>query len=136
MYKVGIIEDEPDLVKLYELFLEKRYADKLEVVYKAQDGREGVEKNKCSPADIIILDDRMPEVNGVDAAERINDHHPETIFIFTPCWGCEWFSSDNNISHIKSLCIIRKPYSLKLMSALLDNAIEEIERRKKSVEYT
>ncbi len=136
MYKVGIIEDEPDLVNLYTLFLEKKYADKLEVAYSALDGREGVEKNKRSPADIIILDDRMPEMNGIDAAVRINDQYPETIFIFMPCWNSEWYSAGKDISQIKNLCIIRKPYSLKLVSALLDNAIEEMERRKESVECT
>jgi response regulator RpfG family c-di-GMP phosphodiesterase len=131
MYKIGIVEDEPGIVSLYKFYLDKKYKDKLEVTYTADNGRDGIEKNQNSPADIIILCDRVGVTNSVDVAEKINACQPETIFIFTPFPPAEGdapFSIDKNISHIKNFYIMTKPSPLKLLSEILDNAIKEIEQ--------
>ena len=48
-----------------------------EVVGEAQDGSEGVRLAKKLKPDVILMDLRMPEMDGVTAIERIKAEHPE-----------------------------------------------------------
>ena len=43
----------------------------LEVVGEAANGREAVELARTERADVVLMDVRMPEVDGIDATERI-----------------------------------------------------------------
>ena len=48
-----------------------------EVVGEAQDGSEGVRLAKKLKPDVILMDLRMPEMDGVTAIKRIKAEHPE-----------------------------------------------------------
>jgi DNA-binding NarL/FixJ family response regulator len=53
----------------------------IEVVGEAENGARAIDKaDKLSP-DIVLMDLRMPEVDGVEAMQRIKQQHPEINFI-------------------------------------------------------
>jgi len=79
--RVGIVDDHPltreGLIQLLES------ADDVVVVGEASDGGEAldlVEAEEGEP-DIILLDVRMPDIDGVEVARRIIEHHPSVGII-------------------------------------------------------
>jgi two-component system NarL family response regulator len=53
----------------------------IEVVAEAENGEEAISKaEECAP-DVVLMDVRMPRVNGIDAARAIRDASPSTKII-------------------------------------------------------
>ena len=65
--KILIIDDEQDLVKLVKEILEMEGFQ----VSSAYDGEEGLRKAISEIPDLILLDIRMPGVNGFQVLERL-----------------------------------------------------------------
>ena len=48
----------------------------IEIVGEAQNGEEAIEFASSTQPDVILMDLRMPGVNGIDATRRIHRHYP------------------------------------------------------------
>ena len=72
MKKVLIADDEPAIRKLYERELKKEGYD----VLFATNGQEAVQMVREGHPDVIVLDIRMPGMDGLEAMGRILDQHP------------------------------------------------------------
>lgn len=58
--------------------------DDMQVVLEAGNGSELMEKLQNTPADILLLDLQMPEMDGFETAKRIKERYPEMkILILT-----------------------------------------------------
>lgn len=55
--------------------------DDMEVALEASNGREAVELLKSEEIDVILMDIRMPELNGIDATARIKDEYKDISII-------------------------------------------------------
>lgn len=67
--KILLVDDEQDFRQLMTFWLEsKGYA-----VMTASDGAEGVELVKKKEIDIVLMDVRMPGMDGVDAIKKIRE---------------------------------------------------------------
>ncbi len=82
---VFVAEDEPDLLELVEVFLEM---DGFDVVATAKDGGEALRRYLAYDPppipNVVVLDNRMPVLSGLEVAERILDHHPpQVVVLFT-----------------------------------------------------
>jgi DNA-binding NarL/FixJ family response regulator len=65
-----LVADDQALVRSgFRMILEAR--DDLEVVGEAENGREAVELAALTTPDVILMDVRMPELDGVEATRRI-----------------------------------------------------------------
>jgi two-component system NarL family response regulator len=53
----------------------------IEVVAEAENGEEAVAKAEEFAPDVVLMDVRMPRVNGIDAARAIRDSSPSTKII-------------------------------------------------------
>jgi two-component system response regulator NreC len=51
------------------------------VVGEAADGREAVEQATATRPDVIVLDIAMPNLSGIEAAQRIHDQLPQTAIV-------------------------------------------------------
>ncbi len=50
----------------------------IEVVAEAENGEEAVAKTEELAPDVVLMDVRMPRINGIEAARRIRDISPTT----------------------------------------------------------
>ena len=67
--KVLIIDDEPDIRSLVEMILEGAGHQ----VIEAGDGREGLEKLESERPDVVLLDLRMPVIDGWEFMRRARE---------------------------------------------------------------
>lgn len=81
MTSVLIVDDELFIVELYRDILQLRGYN---VMGTAFDGEEALRKYNNSPdkPDVVIMDHRMPVMNGVDATKEIMRMNPRQKVIF------------------------------------------------------
>lgn len=78
MVAVGIVNDDPGELDTFELYL--RGAGH-EILYTAYDGREAIEKNRRTPAPVIVMNYMMIHMHGIEATEKILKEFPDTKII-------------------------------------------------------
>ena len=76
MIKVLLADDHTIVREGLRALLSK--ADDVEIVGEADDGRKAVELAESLKPDVVVMDLAMPNLNGVDAAERIRRALPKT----------------------------------------------------------
>lgn len=74
--KVLVVDDQELLAREIQSIL--KTDDDLEVVGIALDGFDALQKLSENPADVVLLDIRMPNMNGVVATQRIKADYPNT----------------------------------------------------------
>ena len=77
MARILIIDDEPDMRALLEQTLKSAGYE----VISAADGREGVERHRTSPADLVITDLYMPTQEGLETIREFRTRFPEVAII-------------------------------------------------------
>lgn len=75
--KVMIVDDQPLLAEGIKSVLEHG-GEEIEVVALAKDGADALERLENTPVDVVLMDIRMPVMNGVVATREIRARHPET----------------------------------------------------------
>ena len=69
MKSILIIDDDPLIRKTLSSHLTKRGFD----IFQAEDGEDGLEKFIENPPDLVILDIRLPDINGLDLLSEIKE---------------------------------------------------------------
>ncbi|MDF2988320.1 MAG: DNA-binding response regulator [Eubacterium sp.] len=79
-YKVLVVDDDAGMRLVLRKVLEKIEGFKL--TGEAENGQEAVQMAVSCHPDVIFMDAEMPVMNGIEAARRISEINPKTIFIF------------------------------------------------------
>ena len=77
--RVLAVDDQASFLKLLGRVL--RATDHLEEVGEADSGQLGVELARALEPDMVMLDVRMPGLNGIEAARQIKEARPSVLVV-------------------------------------------------------
>ncbi len=85
--RVLIADDNPWIRKALRTLIE--HHSNWEVCAEAEDGQQAVEKaRECQP-DVVIMDFRLPSMNGLDAGKAILSSSPNIVMLLITFYGSE-----------------------------------------------
>src|SRR6476620_8382251 len=73
-YSVLVVDDEPDMLFSLRGLLRRDFE-----VFTAGGGGEAIEVLREHPVHVIMTDQRMPEMTGVEFLNRAKEQHPDAI---------------------------------------------------------
>lgn len=79
--KTLIVDDELELRKSVVSILKNTNFQIDFEIEEASNGQEALNKVKNHPFDLILMDVKMPEMNGLDALKEIKEHDPRTFVV-------------------------------------------------------
>lgn len=89
MIRVLICDDQAIVCEGLQVILESD--PQIQVVGIAHDGSEALEKLALLKPDVILMDLKMPGMNGIHATRHIHTHHPEMrVLVLTTYDADEW----------------------------------------------
>lgn len=113
--KVLFVEDESDLRKAYRTYFTDRY----EMAF-AGTGAEAVEQLAAFDPEVVVLDMRLPDADGVDVLQQMRAEHPDLPVVITTAYtSMEPLVSVLGMGHSGFLV---KPFDLKELQAAIDAA--------------
>jgi DNA-binding NtrC family response regulator len=91
-----------------------------------ETAEEGMEKLKRQDYDVIIVDYRLPGMDGLEFLNRIRDSHPNALTLLITAYGSrEVFSKASNLG-VQGF--IDKPFTVKTLEDALARLIEKNEK--------
>lgn len=85
--RVFIVDDElPARNRLRELLLDCSDQIALDIVGEAGNGQEALDKLVETPADVVLMDIRMPQMDGIELAQHLQKLDQPPVIIFTTAY--------------------------------------------------
>lgn len=119
--KVLVVDDERDFVKLFI----KRFAMRNLDVEGVTSGQEALDHLRENPVDVVVLDVKMPGMDGLETLKEIKKHHPHVEVIMLTGHG----SVKSGIQGISlgAYDYVLKPFKIE---DLLERILKAYERTK------
>lgn len=121
MIKVMIADDEQYEREYLNKVISERYTKLLQVVYMAKDGAEVLEMADEYKPDIILLDIRMPRLDGLEAAAQLMRRNPELQLVIISAYGEFSYARQAMKTGVKDFLV--KPYLDEELVETLDKVI-------------
>lgn len=127
MYKLLIVDDE--FIERNALkFIVTNHCSSIGAMEEAANGREAITKAAIFKPDIILMDIKMPGINGIEAAKIIKSLHTEIKIIFLTAF--DYFDYAQEAIHIGVEAFIVKPAPNEQVIETINNAIGALERER------
>ena len=133
MYSIMIVEDEY-LVRQGIASLVDYEQFGMQVIAQAENGREAWQKFQENPADILLTDINMPQMNGLELAKLVRDQAPKCHIVFLT--GYDDFDYARTAIKLGADDYLLKPFSkddVEEMLAKLQTKLDK-ERRKAQIQ--
>jgi DNA-binding NtrC family response regulator len=82
-FRILVVDDEPTQLELVGGFLRKQGFE----VAEAASGRAAVARSKQEPFDLVLTDQRMPDLSGLDVLEAVRAASPDTAVVIMTAYG-------------------------------------------------
>ncbi len=106
MYRLLIVDDEYLSRYALRILLQKKFSN-IEIVGEAENGRQALELNSKLKPDIIMMDIKMPVLNGIDTSAQIINEYPDANILILTAYDS--FDYIKNALDIGVLGYILKP---------------------------
>jgi len=84
--RILVVDDDPMVLFVFQDTLRK-LGDQYEIV-TTRSGRQALDEIKARPFALVITDLTMPDLNGVELSEAINQIRPDTVVVWITAYGC------------------------------------------------
>ncbi len=126
MYKVLIVDDEQPVVESISFMLQK-YRPEIGIAGTAMSGREAIRAAEETKPDIILIDVKMPGIDGLEALREIKRRNPNILPILTTAY--ERFDIAQTAFELGVQDYILKPFSRDKLIGAIDAAVESLDQR-------
>jgi DNA-binding NtrC family response regulator len=112
--KIAIVEDDPDIRSLLSIMITNRLGYPAPMVFN--DGTSLVRSltDDHLNFDVIIMDYRMPEMNGIEAAKIVKRYRSGTRIILTTGYDVKDEASKAGLRYLQ------KPFSIDALATILE----------------
>jgi len=121
-----IVDDEPDMLD----FLERVFRHEYDVL-RAQSGEEALQALAQAEVDILLTDQKMPRMTGIQLLEAIKDRHPDLVRVLI-----SGYTDVLDIQHAVERCQIHQYVVKPVDSDRLRQAVREACERRTTSDWT
>ncbi|HCG04212.1 MAG TPA: sigma-54-dependent Fis family transcriptional regulator, partial [Desulfovibrio sp.] len=117
-YTVLAVDDEPSIGKL----LEKELSTPTRAVHVATSARQARERLRRASYEVVVLDIRLPDADGIEFMVELRQRYPETEVILITGHG----NIDNAVEAMKlgAYDYITKPFNLTELEVVVERAYQ------------
>jgi two-component system response regulator AtoC len=119
-----VADDEPHMRRLIEFTLRKAGFNQF---LFAQNGLEALKLIQSEKIDLLIMDQRMPEMNGIDVLTQIKSMPDTSSIPVIMISGCGSFHNELDAESLGAFAVLAKPYSPAFLMREAQRAIESLE---------
>ncbi|MFY9261732.1 MAG: LytTR family DNA-binding domain-containing protein [Gallionella sp.] len=121
--RIFIVDDEqPARSRLRDLLNDCAAQLYVEIVGEAGNGHEALEKLNITPADVVLLDIRMPQMDGIELAHHLHKLAPPPVIIFTTAYDTYAIKA----FELHAIDYLLKPIRLRRLFEALSRAREAV----------
>ena len=132
MWKVMIADDEPKIRRGLRTTIERIRPD-MKVVAEAEDGETALALVQKEKPDILLIDVRMPFLNGLELIEKINGVFSDCIIIVVS--GHDEFQYAQRALQLKVFEYVLKPVPQEVLASVLARAEEALAGARSQRQY-
>ena len=118
--KILVVDDEPDFSRLFASVLTEMGYE----VSTATGGRQGLVKIRENPPDIVFLDVKMPEMNGLECLRRIRKTKRKFVIVVMTGYGD--IESAREAMRLGADEYISKPFDLDDLKQLVNELVKDL----------
>jgi DNA-binding NtrC family response regulator len=126
--KVLLVDDEEEFVESLSERLELRNLD----AKVAHDGEQALKAVKESKPDVMVLDLRMPGIDGIEVLKRVKKKNPEMAVVILTGHGTE--KDEKEALRLGATAYLKKPVDVDQLVGTLHKAWNRLKKSKKAVD--
>ena len=113
---VLVVDDDANFcTTLSKILGKKGYA-----TIKVENGQRAIEVVKEKPVDVILMDVKMPVMNGVEAYKSIKQIRPSAVVIFMTAFSVEDLVKD--VIRDGAYAVIKKPFDIDTVVNMIEKS--------------
>ena len=113
--RVLLVDDDPNIRAICSLNLELAGIE----VVEAEDGRAGLARALADPPDLVVLDVRMPGLNGFEVAEKLRRNGPTRPVPLVFLSGESAPANPRRARELGAVDYVTKPFDPAALTALI-----------------
>lgn len=119
MARIIVAEDDPHILRVISLWLTRQG----HTVHEARNGRLALELAQAEPADVLVTDINMPELDGLQLLDRLRGepHCPRGIVVLTNRWDHREIGETLAQQGVR---VMPKPFSPTSLADLIDELVK------------
>ena len=120
MEKILIVDDEKNMRLILNKILSKEGYE----IYQAENGKQALKEVKKSSPDLVLLDLKLPDINGIEVLEKIKQHDNSIIVIILTAYG----DIKNAVEAMKlgAYDYLKKPFDNEEMILVIKKALDNL----------
>lgn len=129
-FNILYVDDEVSNLRVFKNTFRRSYN-----IFTAESASEGLNILEAEQIDLIITDQRMPEMNGVEFLKRAMVKHPQPNRILITAYT-DFSALKDAVNEAKIFQFIQKPWDENEIHAIIENALEIYRLKQKNKELT